>query len=155
MHCCAFVAGTIELLKMKNEFFVIGLDFDGTVVKHKFPAIGEEVPYCLDVLKALQSAGHKIVLNTMRSDRPEGAFLTDAVNFLTERGIELWGINENPNQKHWTTSPKVYAHLYIDDAALGVPLKQDTEDERPFVDWKAVGEMLLGHGYIVEKIVLP
>jgi len=149
------VAGIIELLKMKNDFFVIGLDFDGTVVKHKFPAIGEEVPYCLDVLKALQSAGHKIVLNTMRSDRPEGAFLTDAVNFLAERGIELWGINENPNQKNWTTSPKVYANLYIDDAALGVPLKQDSEDERPFVDWKTVGEMLLGHGYVVEQIVLP
>jgi len=84
---------------MEDKFFVIGLDFDGTVVKHDFPAIGEEVPGCIDVLRALQLAGHKIVLNTMRSDRPEGLFLTDAVNFLKNRGIELWGINENPNQK--------------------------------------------------------
>lgn len=46
--------------------------------------------------------------------------------------------NENPTQKDWTSSPKPYAHIYIDDAALGVPLKHDSLSERPYVDWNMV-----------------
>ena len=63
---------------MKNKDKVIALDFDGTCVVHKFPQIGEEVPHCIRVLKNLQQRGYKIVLNTMRSDRLEGNYLTDA-----------------------------------------------------------------------------
>ena len=51
--------------------------------------------------------------------------LQDAIDWFKENGIPLWGINENPNQKEWTSSPKIYANIYIDDTALGIPLKLD------------------------------
>ena len=47
---------------------------------------------------------------------------TDAVNWFKKNDIPLYGINENPDQSSWTTSPKPYCHIYIDDAALGCPL---------------------------------
>lgn len=133
------------------EQFVIAVDFDGTVVKHRFPEIGDEVPNCVKVLKALQAKGYRLVLNTMRSDGPKGNFLSDAEKWFRDREIFLWGINCNPNQKAWTTSPKVYAHLYIDDAALGVPLIHE-EGERPFVDWGKVLEYLQLTGIYIEPI---
>jgi hypothetical protein len=120
---------------------IIGLDFDGTCVTHEFPNIGRELPGCIEVLKERIAMGDRIVLNTMRSDSYKGRYLTDAVAWLKERGIELWGINNNPDQLNWTTSPKIYAHVYIDDAALGAPLVY-SNGERPAVDWVKVRELL-------------
>ncbi len=114
---------------------IICLDFDGTVVTHKWPDIGEDIG-AIPVLKKLLHHGHQIILYTMRS----GKELDEAREYLENRGMELWGINNNPDQIKWTTSPKVYAHLYIDDAALGVPLLD--KGERPFVDWKAIDRLL-------------
>jgi hypothetical protein len=75
-----------------------------------------------------------------------GDYLTDAVNWFKERDIQLYGINENPTQKDWTTSPKSYANLYIDDASLGCPLIYGRE--RPYVDWDAVEKHLTIKGII-------
>jgi hypothetical protein len=55
----------------------------------------------------------------------------------------LFGINENPTQKSWTASPKVYAHIYIDDAALGCPLTTDSFVTKPYVDWSEVEKQLI------------
>ena len=115
----------------------IGIDFDGTMVTHKYPAIGEPVENALEVLEKLQAAGHRLILYTMRS----GERLVQAVEYLEEEGIELYAVNENPTQKHWTQSPKIYCHIYIDDAALGVPLDYE-EDSRPVVDWFEVEKIL-------------
>lgn len=113
---------------------IIGIDFDGTCVTHDYPGIGKDIG-AVTVLKRLVKAGHKLILNTMRS----GVKLQEAINWFKENGIELYGANENPTQKNWTQSPKVYAHLYIDDAALGCPLKMDSNlSNRPFVDWEAI-----------------
>jgi hypothetical protein len=73
-----------------------------------------------------------------------GQQLEDAVYWFNQNNIPLWGVNANPDQHTWTTSPKPYAHLYIDDAALGVPLVH-VENERPFVDWTAVAVRLGAH----------
>lgn len=119
----------------------IALDFDGTCVTHEFPEIGKDIG-AIPVLKKFQKAGCKICLFTMRSDRKDGYYLTQAVNWLSERGIKLYGINENPSQKHWTSSNKVYANLYIDDAALGAPLIFDkTKSKRGFIDWEAIDSL--------------
>lgn len=64
--------------------------------------------------------------------------LQDAIDWFKKHDIPLFGVNENPTQKDWTSSPKPYAHIYIDDAALGVPLKHDFLSERPYVDWDIV-----------------
>ena len=122
----------------------IAIDFDGTCVTHDYPRIGKEIG-ATEVLKRLIEAGHKLILNTMRSDKE----LQDAVNWFKKNGIELYGVNENPTQKRWTNSPKVYAHMYIDDAALGCPLINAPElSNRPFVDWDSIDRQLIQRGII-------
>ena len=117
---------------------IIAVDFDGTCVTHDYPAVGREIGAAL-VLKDLTDAGVKLILFTMRS----GQQLADAVKWFEGHGIPLWGVNANPDQHTWTRSPKPYAHLYIDDAALGVPLVNDpTLHGRPFVNWTVVAELL-------------
>lgn len=115
---------------------VIGLDFDGTCVTHEFPQVGRDIG-AVPHLKRFIEKGHKIVLNTMRS----GDGLADAVEWFKRNDIPLHGINHNPDQDSWTTSPKVYANVYIDDAALGVPLIRDLQS-RPYVDWDEVAALL-------------
>lgn len=46
-------------------------------------------------------------------------------------------------QAEWSLSPKSYAHVYIDDAALGCPLIFNTDHPRPFVDWHGVLDLLI------------
>ena len=122
----------------------IAIDFDGTCVTHDYPRIGKEIG-ATKVLKRLVEAGHKLILNTMRSDKE----LQDAVNWFKKNGIELYGVNENPTQKRWTNSPKVYAHMYIDDAAFGCQLINAPElSNRQFVDWDSVGRKLIQMGII-------
>ncbi len=123
---------------MSDGRLVIAVDFDGTVVTHEFPKIGRYIG-AEPVLKDLVSAGHRLVLNTMRSDDR----LAEAVDWFAKRSIPLLGVNVNPEQKTWTTSPKVYANVYIDDAALGAPLCQGLKGERPYIDWDKVREILL------------
>ena len=127
-----------------SNIMYIAIDFDGTCVTHDYPRIGKEIG-ATKVLKRLVAAGHKLILNTMRSDKE----LQDAVNWFKKNGIELYGVNENPTQKRWTNSPKVYAHMYIDDAALGCPLINAPElSNRPFVDWDSIDRQLIQKGII-------
>jgi len=119
---------------------LIAIDFDGTVVTHEFPHVGQDIG-AVPVLQALVAKGHKIMLWTMRSELQPDSF-RDAVEWFKAHDIPLMGINLNPTQK-WSSSHKQFADLYIDDAALGCPLKYDsTISERPFVDWEAVEKML-------------
>lgn len=116
----------------------IAVDFDGTCVTHEYPRVGRNIG-AVPVLKKLVDAGHKLILNTMRS----GDELADAIQWFIDNDIPLFGINENPTQKSWTASPKVYANLYIDDAALGCPLTTDTFPfVKPYVDWIEVEKQL-------------
>jgi hypothetical protein len=46
----------------------------------------------------------------------------------------------------------VYAHIYIDDAALGAPLYRHPECNRPSVDWYKVEEMLFSVEHKIEEI---
>ena len=115
------------------------VDFDGTIVDHCFPDIGAPVPGAIEWLKRFQKAGALIILYTMRSDgRRFGNVLTAAVDYLEKNGIKLFGVNENPDQLEWTSSPKPYGHLYIDDSAAGCPLIHPPGFLRPCVDWITV-----------------
>jgi len=139
---------------------VIAIDFDGTCVTHDFPNVGKDIGV-VPVLKKLVDNGHKLILYTMRSDieNPKsedkdihaqgGNYLTDAVKWFNENGIKLFAVQENPQQKLWTSSPKCYANLYIDDAALGTPIMiNGALSKRPFVDWDEVENLLKLGGYI-------
>jgi hypothetical protein len=116
----------------------IAIDFDGTCVTHDYPRVGKDIG-AVPVLKKLTDSGHQLILNTMRS----GDELADAIQWFIDNDIPLYGVNENPTQKSWTASPKVYAQLYIDDAALGCPLMFDhAVSNRPFVNWELVDQYI-------------
>ena len=80
---------------------IIAVDFDGTIVEHAYPQIGRAVPGAVDGMRQLQEMGAKIILWTMRS----GDELVAAEGYLAGSGIELFGVNENPEQGSWTSSP--------------------------------------------------
>jgi hypothetical protein len=123
---------------------IIAIDFDGTIVDHCYPEIGEPVPDAFYWLKRFQDAGAKLILWTMRNDsEASGPVLTDAVEFCRKCGVEFWGVNANPDQT-WSKSPKAYANVYIDDAAIGCPLASNPRmGGRPYVDWDKVGPMVV------------
>lgn len=142
---------------------IIGIDFDGTCVTHEFPSIGKDVG-AVPVLRELVRQGHRLVLFTMRSDIKVpisvdknihcvgGSYLSEALGWFRMNGIELWGIQSNPEQHSWTTSPKAYCNLYIDDAGLGCPLRYDLSvSERPFVNWDMVVDLLEDWGIKIDK----
>lgn len=120
----------------------IAIDFDGTIVTHEYPEIGQDIG-ALEWLKKFQEAGAKLILWTMRHDSEKsGPVLTDAIDFCKDNGIMFYGHNENPDQ-HWSDSNKAYAHVYIDDAAFGCPLIQSAGRKKPYVDWSVVGPTVL------------
>lgn len=135
-----------------NDFILV-LDFDGTVVKHAYPAVGEDIG-AVPILRKLVSNGCKLILNTMRSRDSEGTdTLQPAVDWFAERDLPLYGINENPTQKEWTSSPKVYGNLYIDDGALGAPLTVDDHGSA-YLDWNLVAAHLYYMGLLTDDDVL-
>lgn len=125
---------------------VLAIDFDGTAVTHDYPKVGKDIGSA-PVLKELIQNGHQLILWTMRS----GVELAEAAKWFAENGIPLYGIQRNPTQDRWTDSPKCYAQIYIDDAALGCPLSYDSSlSDRPFVNWTEVREILVASGTIKE-----
>jgi len=119
---------------------LIAVDFDGTIADHCYPEIGKPVPGAFEWLKAFKQAGASLFLWTMR----DGDYLVDAIEFCKKHGVEFDGHNNNPSQSTWTTSPKCYAHLYIDDAAFGCPICENPRmGGRPYVNWDVVGPQVL------------
>ena len=120
---------------------IVAIDFDGTVVEHRYPDIGKPVPGALEWMKEFMVRGISIMLWTMRS----GEELRQAVDYCESNGIKLWGVNISIGQEEWTSSPKQYANLYIDDAAVGCPLVESKRANatRLMVDWPRVGPMTL------------
>lgn len=140
-----------------NKGLTIVIDFDGTCVTHEFPKVGKDIG-AIPVLKELIEKGHKLVLFTMRSDDDNGpseefpdehggTYLTDAVNWFKENNIPLYGIQRNPEQT-WTTSPKAYGQLYIDDASICTPLIYPEDGSRPYVNWIEIEKELIKLGIL-------
>ena len=64
----------------------IAIDFDGTIVEHRYPKIGNEIPFATDTLKMLIKDRHRLILWTVR----EGKLLDEAVEWCRERGVEFY-----------------------------------------------------------------
>ncbi|MBQ0073000.1 MAG: hypothetical protein KBT34_02270 [Prevotella sp.] len=97
----------------------IAVDFDGTIVTHEYPKIGEELPFATDTLKELIKDQHQLILWTVR----EGELLDEAVNWCKERGVEFYAINrdypEEEKEKNNHFSRKLKVDLWIDDRNIG------------------------------------
>ena len=104
---------TIEISDM-----IIAVDFDGTIVEHRYPEIGPEIPFAIETLKMLSDERHQLILWTVR----EGRLLDKAVEFCKRRGLTFYAVNSNypeENAGHRGFSRKVKADLFIDDRNLG------------------------------------
>lgn len=110
----------------------IAVDFDGTIVEHRYPEIGKERPFAIDTLKKLAENGHKIILWSVR----EGKLLDDAIAFCHDRGLDFYAINSDFPEGAWkeNSQRKVLVDMYIDDRNIGgIP------------DWPTMYEMITNH----------
>lgn len=110
---------------------IIAVDFDGTIVEHRYPKIGAPIPFAIDTLKLLQRDKHLLILWTVR----EGALLQEAIDYCRERGIEFYAHNSNyveeQNKPGHHFSRKLKADLFIDDRNIG-----------GLPDWGVIYEMI-------------
>lgn len=111
----------------------IAIDFDGTIVEHRYPAIGKELPFATATLRQLMKDGHKLVLWSVR----EGDLLQEAIDWCSERGVRFYAANadidedanDKPGSKHYSRKLKV--DLFIDDRNVG-----------GLPDWGAIYQMI-------------
>jgi len=129
---------------------ILCIDFDGTIVKHAFPNIGEPMPGAFETLRELKAAGYKLILWTCREDESfkiAKQYLTAAVDFCKENGVEFDGVNETPKDEEFrpesTPNRKAYAHIYIDDRNFG-----------GFPGWDAIRKVLM-FKHTAEVLVKP
>lgn len=96
----------------------IAVDFDGTIVEDKYPAIGRERPFALMTLRKLQEQGFILVLWTCRV----GKELEEAVEFCRKGGVTFYAVNESFEGELYSggKSPrKIDVDMYIDDRNYG------------------------------------
>ena len=113
----------------------IAVDFDGTIVEHRYPEIGNELPFATETLKMLIADHHKLILGSVR----EGKLLDDAVNWCRERGVEFYAVNKDYPEERGTEnnnfySRKLKADLFIDDRNIG-----------GLPDWGTIYRMITEH----------
>lgn len=97
---------------------IIAVDFDGTLHTGRWPGIGVPAPYAKEAMETLKREGHFLILWTCR----EGDRLTEAVNWMLEKGIPFDCVNDHKPgswEQYGNKSRKVYAHLYVDDRQVG------------------------------------
>ena len=96
---------------------LIAVDFDGTIVEHRYPAIGRELPFATDTLRRLTADGHRLILWTVR----EGQLLDEALEWCKERGVTFYAINRDyPEQEFGEgVARKIKVDVVIDDRNLG------------------------------------
>jgi hydroxymethylpyrimidine pyrophosphatase-like HAD family hydrolase len=95
----------------------IAVDFDGTIVEHKYPKIGKTRPFAFETLKMLKQKGHELILWTYR----QGDYIDEAVEFCRQNGVEFYAVNKNYPEEEFdnTFSRKINCDLYIDDRNIG------------------------------------
>lgn len=97
---------------------IIAVDFDGTIVEHIYPQIGNEIPFATTTIRKLIEEQHQVVLWTVR----KGKLLEEAVNWCKERGVEFYAVNKNFPEEVVEGNDgfcKINADIFIDDRNLG------------------------------------
>ncbi len=97
----------------------IAVDFDGTIVEHRYPEIGKELPFATETLRTLIKEHHRLILWSVR----EGKLLQDAIEWCHEHGVDFWAVNrdypEEEKNKNNHFSRKIKADYFIDDRNIG------------------------------------
>jgi predicted mannosyl-3-phosphoglycerate phosphatase (HAD superfamily) len=123
---------------MKVAGKIFSIDFDGTLVDHSYPDIGEPLPMAFEVLKKIKEAGGKLILWTCREDSKRRKYLTEAVEFCKTQGVEFDAINETLLDKEFREPPslmrKPYANYIIDDSSFNVTI--DWQQINDLLDWE-------------------
>lgn len=114
---------------IREDALTIAVDFDGTIVEHTYPEIGDEMLFAFETLKALQKKGHKLILWTYR----EGKYLQEAVEYCRENGITFYAVNRSYPEEELEegVSRKINADIFIDDRNVG-----------GFLGWGEIYQML-------------
>lgn len=94
---------------------IIAIDFDGTIVEHKYPEIGRPIPFAIETLLQLQKENHKLILWTVR----EEALLQEAIDYCAERGLYFYANNANYPEEVVPSPRKLSVDMFIDDRNLG------------------------------------
>lgn len=119
---------------------IIAVDFDGTIVEDKYPAIGKPMIFAFETLTMLQKDGHRLILWTYR----DGPLLEEAVEFCKKHQITFYAVNKNYPEEEYTdkTPRKIKADIFIDDRNIG-----------GLVGWGEIYHMLnkKGHATLPEK----
>ena len=108
----------------------IAVDFDGTIVEHRYPIIGEEKLFAFETMKQLQKLGHQLILWTFRC----GKELDEAVDYCSKHGIEFYAINKSYPEEEFDEreiSRKIDTDLFIDDRNIG-----------GFIGWSEIWQIL-------------
>ncbi len=108
----------------------IAVDFDGTIVEHRYPLIGEEKLFAFETLKQLQKLGHQLLLWTFR----HGSELDEAVEYCRKHGIEFYAVNRSYPEEVFDPaqmSRKIDADVFIDDRNIG-----------GFIGWSEIWQIL-------------
>ena len=100
---------------------ILAVDFDGTIVEHRYPEIGNEIKGAFECLLNLKDRGHKIVLWTCRS----GESLNEAVEYCRMKGLVFDAVNDNIADLGFKPLPKIYADKYIDDRNVFTTIDYD------------------------------
>ena len=98
----------------KEEFYIIAVDFDGTLCTENYPYIGLPNVPLIQLLQDLKKRGKKLILWTCRC----GKELEDAVRWCERMDLQFDAVNENVPEiieKYGSDSRKIYADVYIDD----------------------------------------
>lgn len=114
-----FTFRQFHVRNLNHHSMTIAVDFDGTIVEHRYPEIGKEIPFATQTLKMLTEDRHKLILWSVR----EGKLLDDAVEWCRQRGVEFYAINKDFPEEDVTRnqhfSRKLKVDVWIDDRNIG------------------------------------
>jgi len=115
---------------------IIALDFDGTLVGHTFPEIGEPRMWLIERAIQWRKDGDKLILWTCREDVTTSDYahyvprnyLTEAVEYCKSLGLEFDAVNQQLDEiddPMLKVGRKIFADIYIDDRSA---IFNDTEE---------------------------
>lgn len=133
---------------------MIYLDFDGTVVEHRYPEIGRYNRGAFETIGKLQKAGHQVILNTYRADIGDGT-LEKALNYIHTEAknmvdrIESW-CTKKLHPAPWNLETSITkGEIFIDDISAGIPLIPTVGlSGGQMVNWTEVERQLKQYGLL-------